>query len=48
MKKFQNTIRTKNLKIDLFEETLFLFAQFTNIDTPPTINALRNNYEKIS
>ena len=35
IKEFQDTIRTKNLEIDLFEETLFLFAQFADVPTPP-------------
>ena len=35
IKEFQDTIRTKNLEIDLFEETLFLFAQFADVPIPP-------------
>ena len=46
IKEFQDTIRTKNLEIDLFEETLFLFAQFADIPTPPTEVVIENLMKK--
>jgi len=42
IKEFQDTIRTKNIEIDLFEETLFLFAQFADIPNPPTEVVIEN------
>jgi len=48
IKEFQDTIRTKNLEIDLFEETLFLFAQFADIPTPPTEVVIENLMQKHS
>ncbi len=35
IKEFQETIRTKNLEIDLFEVTFFLFSQFAYVPHPP-------------
>ncbi len=46
IKKFQDTIRTKNLEIDLFEETLFLFAQFADIPIPPTETVVEHLMQK--
>jgi len=48
IKEFQDTIRTKNLEIDLFEEALFLFAQFADIPTPPTDVVIENLMQKHS
>ena len=50
IKEFEDTIRTKNLEIDLFEETLFLFAQFSDVATPPAdavIESLMHKYAVI-
>lgn len=36
LRRFQDEIRQKGLRMDLFEESLFLFAQFAHIPVPPT------------
>jgi len=46
VKEFQDTIRTKNLEIDLFEETLFLFAQFADVPTPPADAVIESLMQK--
>ena len=46
IKEFQDMIRVKNLKVDLFEETLFLFAQFAHISTPPDDMVIENLMQK--
>jgi len=48
VKVFRDTIRIKNLEIDLFEETLFLFAQFADVPTPPTDVVIENLMQKHS
>ena len=40
IKEFEDTIRIKKLEINLFEETLFLFAQFADVATPPPADAV--------
>ena len=46
VKEFQDTIRTKNLEIDLFEETLFLFAQFAHVPPPPADAVIKSLMQK--
>ena len=46
IKEFQDTIQTKNLEINLFEETFFLFAQFADVPTPPTEVVIENLMQK--
>ena len=48
IKELQDTIRTKNLEIDLFEVTLFLFAQFAYVPIPPTDVVIENLMQKHS
>ena len=46
IKEFEDTIRTKNLEIDLFEETLFLFAQFAYVPIPPADAVIESLMQK--
>ncbi len=48
IKEFQETIGVKKLKIDLFEETLFLFAQFAYVPISPTNVVIENLMQKHS
>lgn len=46
LKEFQDTMRTKNLEINLFEVTLFLFSQYAYVPTPPTEVVVENLMKK--
>ena len=48
IKEFQDIIRVKKLEIDLFEDTLFLFAQFAYVPISPTNVVIENLMQKHS